>query len=156
MTPEFAAALTMRLTELTENLRYTDKPTGEEVAPTIIETQPEAKTREYREGELFPLVRWSVYGGAFVHLAPAPLNVRIDAGIYTAGNEVAGTRDITELVLTLGGIVKEPWRFKPYQLSNRVPYTIGSPKDEELGMQPHPYYWGSLFLEFQVAGGYGG
>ncbi len=155
MNAAFSNLLTSRLQALTADLRYLHKPSGDLIAPVIVETMLPPKESGYEEGQDIPLVRWLITGGEFAGLSPAPFAVRIDAGIYTAGSITDGTRDITELTMALGKIVRKPW-YKPFKLTDRISFLLGDQDREAPGIQPHPYYWVSLYLQFVVATGHGG
>lgn len=155
MDSSFSALLTSRITECVADLRYTHKPTGTQKAPQVIELMLPKKERSQKEAEDFPLVRWAFTRGEFARMRPAPFGVKIDAGIYTNGSITDGNRDITELIIALGKLVEKPW-YKPYKLLNPVTFTVGSTDKHTEGIQPHPYYWAALHLEFSVATGHGG
>jgi hypothetical protein len=151
----FSTLLTANIEALVADLSFTYKPDGSMKAPQVVETCLPAKEQGYQEGQEVPLVRWIIYKGAFSWRTPSPFNVRIDAGIYTPGSIVEGTRDIQSLCLALGRLVEKPW-YSPYKLANRIPFNIGDPQTHSEGSQAHPYYWASLYLEFKVANGHGG
>lgn len=151
MNAAFAALLTTRLTELTKDLRFTYQPTGDLVAPQIIDTMLPRPTGVVEEGQEYPLVRWVICNGEFSRLAPAPFTVMLDGGIYTADSIIDGSRDIAALTIALGRIVRKPW-YSPYKLRDRIRFVLGSPEENSLGIQPHPYYFTRLYLEFTVAG----
>jgi len=155
MNETFVSNLTARLIELTQHLRFYNKPTGTEIAPQIIGTMLEKKTESCQEAQEYPLVRWVIHQGEFARMSPTPFSVMLDAGIYTDGIIKDGCTDINILVMALGKIVEKPW-FKPYKLRNRVSFVLGSPDENSLGIQPHPYYFGRLYLQFVVASGHGG
>lgn len=155
MNRAFTTLLTARLVELTEGLVFYHKPTEELKAPKIIGTMLAEKQADYKEAEEFPFVRWVVSGGEFARMSTAPFSVMLDAGIYTNGTVTEGCEAITELVMALGKVVEKPW-FSPYKLRSRVRFVLGDPDNNHLGMQPHPYYYGRLYLEFVVARGHGG
>ena len=155
MNEQFATLLTARLTELTGSLLFDYKPTGGKIPPQIIETMLPPKGHGHQEGDEFPLVRWSIYEGGFDKLRSSPFSVIVNGGIYTSEDIVAGTRDITTLAMALGKIVNNR-SFPPYRLVTPVPFTIGSPEPGSEGLQPHPYYWVTLKLQFIVPSGHGG
>ena len=155
MNDQFVALLTARLEDLVKELRYTYKPDGSEKAPQIVDPMLPGKDRSHQEGEEFPLVRWAIFNGEFARMSPAPFSVRVDAGIYTGGSIIDGDRDIRELLMALGKIVETPW-YKPYKLRDPVKFDLGSPDLHAQGIQPHPYYWATLYLSFIVATGHGG
>lgn len=153
MTAQFFAALRGRLAELVQDLRYLHKPSGEQVAPQIIDIMLPRLTVPAPEADEYPFVRWLIVKGEFARLKPGPFLVLLDAGIYTAGSVMDGVADITELCLALGRIVEKS-NFAPYRLVSRVRFTIGSPgpDDADPGLQAHPYYHCRLFLDFQGGG----
>ncbi len=155
MNKAFADLLTARLIEITQDLRFFHKPSGILKAPQVVGTMLSEKDRSYQEGDEFPLVRWAAHQGVFTFKASASFAVILDGGIYTDGDIAAGTADIAALTMALGKITDKPW-FQPYKLSNRVPFQLGSPEKNSLGIQPHPYYFTRLNLEFVVARGHGG
>lgn len=152
MTEQFFAALKARLVELTQDLRYLHKPTGGMIAPQIIDIMLDRPTSQTEEGEDYPYVRWLVYDGEFAHRTPAPFSVMLDGAIYTDGSIAAGNLAVSELCRALGRIVERPW-FAPYKLRNRVRFVLGNPETNtnNHGLQPHPYYFCRLYLEFVVA-----
>lgn len=157
MNQQFFAALEARLTELTADLRYLHKPTGQQRAPQIIGTMLERPTGEVQEAQDYPFVRWIIYDGEFSRMSPAPFSIMLDGGIYTDGTVDDGNTAICSLCMALGKIVEKPW-FTPYKLRNRVRFVMGSPEADNSnhGLQPHPYYYCRLYLEFVVALGHGG
>lgn len=155
MNEAFANLLTDRLADLTQDLLFDYKPTGEKVSPHIVETMLAPKAAGYQEGQEFPLVRWAIHEGGFDFMRPSPFGIIVHAGIYTAGDIIAGTRDITALALALGKIVNDR-SFPPYRLVTPVSFTIGSPEQGSEGLQPHPYYWATMKLQFTVPSGHGG
>lgn len=155
MNEAFATLLTARLTELTRDLLFEYKPTGVKSAPQIVETMLASKAHDYVEGQEMPLVRWAIYEGGFDRFHSSPFSIILHAGIYTSGDIVAGTRDITSLALALGRIVDNR-SFPPYRLETPVPFTIGSSEPGSEGLQPHPYYWLTMKLQYTVPSGHGG
>lgn len=155
MNQQFKDLLASRLEELVADLRYTHKPSGQLKPPHVVRLQLPGKERSQGEAEDFPLVRWKITGGQFTRMGPALFSVEINAGIYTPGTITDGDGEISELALALGQIVNKPW-YKPYKLLNSAPFAFGSTEPQSKGMQPHPYYWVSLYLEFSVAIGHGG
>lgn len=155
MNEAFFTTLTARLTELTADLRFLHKPSGELKAPQIIDTMLQRARGVTEEAQEFPFVRWVVYAGEYARMSPAPFSVMLDGGIYTDGSISDGIIDISTLSMALGKIVEKPW-YKPYKLRNRVRFTMGSPDENSLGIQPHPYYFTRLYLDFVVASGHGG
>lgn len=155
MNEAFFTTLTTRLTELTADLRYLHKPTGEQRAPQVIGTMLPRPSGQVEEGDEYPLIRWVLYEGEFARMSPAPFSLLIDGVIYNDGSISDGTADITELCRALGRIVEKPW-YRPYKLRNRVRFTIGDPDENNPGIQPHPYYYLRMYLEFVVASGHGG
>lgn len=159
MTPAFFTTLTARLTELTQDLRFDHLPTGVQRAPQVIATMLERPTGGEPESEELPFVRWIVHEGEFARLSPAPFTVYVDGGIFTEGTISDGTIAISALCVALGKIVEKPW-FKPYKLRNRVHFEMGDQGNMvdsyTRGLQPHPFYYCRLTLEFVVAHGHGG
>ncbi|KJS00891.1 MAG: hypothetical protein VR65_10820 [Desulfobulbaceae bacterium BRH_c16a] len=155
MNEQFSSILTARLAELTGSLRFEHKPSGVARAPQIVETMLPPKSHDHQEGQEFPLVRWAIHNGGFDFMRPAPFGIILHAGIYTSGDIIAGTRDITTLALALGRIANDR-SFPPYRLETPVPFTIGSPEQGSEGLQPHPYYWLTMKLQFIVPSGHGG
>ena len=83
-------------------------------------------------------------------MRPSPFSVLIQAGIYTEGSIDDGTRDIMQLTMALGKVV-ESRSFPPYVLSADAEFTIGDPGDGYEGLQPHPYYYAQIRLNFSAA-----
>ncbi|MBU1567437.1 MAG: hypothetical protein KJ630_17660 [Proteobacteria bacterium] len=136
-----------RLTALTAELRYLHKPTGEMAAPMVINTCLPDKQMDWQESSDFPHVRAAIYQGAFDGVTPQPHKVVIVCGIYTPGSVLDGTADITELTTAIGGIVTNR-SFPPFVLRTPVEYTIGLTEAGAEGLQPHPYHFSKLYLEF--------
>ena len=157
MNQQFFTALEARLTELTEDLRYLHRPSGELKAPQIIGVMLDRPTGEVEEAQEYPFVRWVLSDGEFTRLSPAPFSIMLDGGIYTDGTVDDGNAAACGLCMALGKIVEKPW-FRPYKLRNRVRFVMGDPGTESNnhGLQPHPYYYCRLYLEFLVAQGHGG
>jgi hypothetical protein len=148
MNQQFAETFTARLVDLTEDLLFDYKPDPvNKRAPQIIETMLPPRSSGHQEGQEFPLVRWAIHHGGFDRMRPAPFSVILHGGIYTAGNIVAGTRDITALTMALGKIVDNR-SFPPYKLETPISFTIGSGEPGQEGLQPHPYYWVTMKLQF--------
>lgn len=164
MNQAFFDALTNRLSELTQDLRFYHLPSEEMRAPQIIQTQLPRPTAGQAEGEEFPFVRWIIHEGEFARLRPAPFQVFVDGGIYCNSPSYAdGDTAIFSLCTALGKIVEpqSPNPFKPYKLRSRIPFEMGVPGSAvldsyEKGKQPHPWYYCRLQLEFVVANGHGG
>lgn len=140
------AQLISRIQERTSDLRFDHKPTGEKKAPEIIEAFLPPIAREWQEGQDHPFVRVAIYKGVF-DLRPNTLSAVITGGIYTAGDVVAGTRDITILAEALGGIIK-PRGYPPLRLVTPVSFEFGDQQPGHEGFQPHPYHYVSLFPTF--------
>jgi hypothetical protein len=155
MNEAFATLLTGRFTELTKDLRFDYKPTGIKRAPQIIQTFLPPKGHDHEEGMEFPLVRWAVYRGSFSKFHPSTISIIVNAGIWTSGSIIDGDIDIQALVLALGRIVKNR-SFPPYRLEEDTTFHIGSQESGSEGIQPHPYYWGTMKLQFTVPSGHGG
>jgi len=156
MTEAFYALLRSRLTSLVADLRYLHKPSDTLIAPQVIDLSLPRPTEAVVEGDEYPFVRWLVYEGEFAHRTPAPFTVLIDGGIYTDGSVSEGNAAISELCMALGKVVQTPW-YSPYKLRNRVRFSLGNPENTvNQGIQPHPYYFCRLYLEFTVAKGHGG
>ncbi len=149
MNEAFAVKFSSVLAALTSDLRFYYKPDDTLIPPQIVETMLPSKDRTYQEGQDIPLVRWAIYEGAFEARRPAPFSVMLTGGIYTPGTIIDGTRDITALAMALGKIVDNR-SFPPYRLNTPVGFTIGSPEPGSEGLQPHPYYWLTMQLQFLV------
>lgn len=139
--------LLVRLGELTEDLRYFHKPSGERRPPQIIHTCLEKKTATWKEGEEFPYVRVAVYRGGFDGVIPQPHHVAVVCGIYTPDSIATGTSEIVELTCAVGNIVTNR-SFPPYILKTPVEYVLGSDEPGAEGLQPHPYHFSRFALEF--------
>jgi hypothetical protein len=152
MNQQFFDTLTAVLTELTAGLSYYHLPSDSARAPQIINTILLRPTGQIAEGDEYPLVRFRLVDGEFARMTAAPFTVLIDCGVRTSGSISDGLRDIAELTMAIGGIVKRPW-FSPYKLRNRVRFELGDPGTDygSKGIQPHPYYFSRLYLEFTVA-----
>lgn len=149
MTPEFTILLQSRLESLVAGLQYDHKPTGAPRAVQVINPMLE-RVRGHEEGEEHPFVRWAIFEGSFEPRRPQPFKVVVSLGLYTGGTIDDGNRDIQELTAAVGGIVEDR-AFPPSRLVTPVPYTIGDPREGYEGLQPHPYYYASMILEFTTS-----
>lgn len=143
----FETKLSSTLAELTENLRYLHKPTGDLIAPQIIDVCLERRSGEVEEANEFPFVRWKVVNETFTRGGVAELFVTLDSGIYTEGTTLEGETAIRELAAALGTIVRVPF-FAPYKLRDNVPCYYGDRTTGAEGDQPHPYYYARHELTF--------
>lgn len=146
MTPEFATLLTSRLTELVEDLSFDYKPDGSTRVPQIINPMLPSRSSDHQDGDYFPFVRWAIYKGIFAK-RPEPFSVYVSGGIYTAGTIDDGNGAILSLAMALGNIVDNK-SFPPYRLQSPVGFTVGDTREGNEGLQPHPYYYMSMILEF--------
>ncbi|BCL59967.1 hypothetical protein DGMP_06600 [Desulfomarina profundi] len=151
MNRTFADMLNSRLAELTSGLLFDYQPdnsTGSRPI-TITESMLADPSRDEPEGSEFPFVRWAIYRGSFDYRRPAPFKVVVDGAIWTAGNITDGTRDIQTLTVALGKIT-EKRGFPPYRLKTPIDFVTGNPARGHEGIQPHPWYYTRLYLEFLV------
>lgn len=149
MTPEFTALLQTRLETLVAGLQYDYKPTGGQKAVQVINPMLE-RVKGHQEGDEHPYVRWAVFSGSFEPRRPQPFRVTVSLGLYTAGAIDDGNADIQALAMAVGRIVEDR-AFPPSRLVTPVPYTIGDPREGYEGLQPHPYYYASMMLDFTTA-----
>lgn len=77
----FVEAFRRCLEDLVQDLRYLHPPTGNMVAPRIIDVMLPRPTAQTREGEDYPLVRWMITSGEWYLQKPDAFQVVIDAGI---------------------------------------------------------------------------
>lgn len=153
MTEQFFTIFKARLSELVADLRFEHQPTGQLIAPQVIDIMLPRPTEPVPEGDEYPFVRWLVYRGEFERNQPTSFSVLIDGGVFTSGSVVDGAASINKLCMTLGGIVHVP-RFSLYRLSGPVRFIIGDPASEEQnpGLQPHPYHHCRLLADFDLSG----
>lgn len=149
MTPEFTTLLQTRLEALVAGLQYDHKPSGAPKAVQVINPMLE-RLRGHQEGEEHPFVRWAIFQGAFAPRKPQPFKVVLSLGLYTAGTIDDGNRAIQALTMAVGKIVDDR-AFPPSRLATPVSYTIGDPREGYEGLQPHPYYYASMILEFTTS-----
>ncbi len=154
MDENFATAFSARLQELTAELRFYHKPTGESMAPQIFQTMLPVKTRDHLDGEHFPLICWTFYGGTITHLEPSTFKVCVDCAIRVdegSGSSleqiVSGSQGINSLLQVLRGLAGRR-RFGCYKLQLPFRYIIGSDEKGHEGRQPHPFYYLRLDLSF--------
>lgn len=139
--------LVARVETLVADLAYYHKPTGQQIAPQVIETCLPKKDRSWQEGQDFPNVTVTIIEGGFDKMNPQPLKVIIGCGIYTNGDVSGGTADIMELTAAVGRIV-ENRSFPPYKLRTPLRFTVGSEQPGFEGSQPHPLHISTIYLEF--------
>lgn len=139
--------LLARLTGLTKDLRFYHKPTGEMVAPQIVNTCMPDKTRDWQEDQDFPYVRAALFRGAFDGVSAQPHEAIVVCGIYSPGDVVDGTTAINQLTAAVGEIVTNRG-FAPFVLAPPVEYRIGLDEAGMEGLQPHPYHFSKLHLKF--------
>ena len=149
----FNATLQERLKSLCENELFVYQPTGSMVKANVVRTQLSCKPGGYQEGSEYPLVRWAIFSGKQAKQGISQMAVVVEAAIWTPGREQDGSSDIERLISALLGIVRNR-NFGEYRLVTPVDFTIGGQRDDEEGLQPHPYYQGKIYLNF-IAGGSG-
>ncbi|CAG36317.1 hypothetical protein [Desulfotalea psychrophila] len=150
MNQSFATQFTERLQELVADLRYFHKPTGKWIAPRVVETMFLARARGQKEDCEYPAIRWAIYKGAFDRHRPQPFSVILNLGLLldtSCESVVEGTANIIEFTNAVGKLCEKPI-FAPYKLKTPIPFQIGDPTEGQEGMQPHPYYWSSMHLDF--------
>lgn len=150
MTPEFSALLQARFESLVASLQFDHKPTGVKRAVQVINPMLE-RIRGHEEGEEHPYLRWAICEGSFEPRKPQPFKVVVSLGLYTAGSIDDGNADIQSFTTAVGKIVLDR-AFPPSRLVTPVPFTIGDPRDGFEGLQPHPYYYAGMILQFTTAG----
>lgn len=153
MTEQFVQSFRACLEELVRPLRYLHKPSGNMIAPQIIDVMLPRPNTQTQEGDEYPFVRWMITSGEWYLQKPSTFQLAIDAGIYSAGSISDGNLAILELVHALGSLSR--MRFvppTPYRLQTPIAFVLGDPKPENHGIQPHPYYYGRLTLDFIHAG----
>jgi len=139
--------LVARVTELVADLRYFHKPTGQRIAPQVIESCLPKKDRTWQEGQDFPHVLIAITEGGFDKFTPPPVKVIIGCDVLTDGDNAQGTTEIMELTGAVGRLV-ENRSFPPYKLRTPIRFTIGSEQQGYEGIQPHPVYFSNIYLEF--------
>lgn len=147
MNDTFTTMFTERLSELTMGLLFDHMRTNEKISPQIVETMLAEKPDDYQEADEFPYVRWAMHKGELMDREPGRFDVIISGGIWTKGDTAQGTSDIKLLLTSLSRLLDKR-SFKPYRLSNRIPYSIGDPRSGNEGLQPHPYHYLTLKLQF--------
>ena len=153
MTEAFNITLQERLESLCESELFLHQPTGSLVKANVVRTQLSDKPGGYQEGSEYPLVRWAVFSGKQAKQGISQVAVVVEAAIWTPGKVQDGSSDIERLISALLGIVKSR-NFGEYRLVTPIDFTIGGQRDDEEGLQPHPYYQGKIYLNF-IAGGLG-
>ena len=153
MTEAFNTILQERLESLCESELFSHQPTGSLVKSNVVRTQLSDKPGGYQEGSEYPLVRWAVFSGKQAKQGISQMAVVVEAAIWTPGKEQDGSNDIERLISSLLGIVKNR-NFGEYRLVTPIDFTVGGQRDDEEGLQPHPYYQGKIYLNF-IAGGLG-
>ncbi len=151
MNEEFCAAFQNRIEGLLDGLLFHHRPSGALVPVTVYEAMLPAKQPGHKEGEDLPLVRWCIYEGEFAARIAGGFSVVIDAGIYTPGSIVEGSRDLMRLIWALGGLAAMRG-LPPYRLRTPIGFRLGDLSEGNEGIQPHPYYYGRLTLDFIHAG----
>lgn len=152
MDQKFSELFTKRLEELVADLRFYHKPTGDFVAPTVVETMLPKKEIGHREGEEFPMLCWAITEGKISFRKPQPFEVQIDAVVIVdEGNgshveQIArGTASVMELVHAIGGLAANRV-LPPYKLQLPFDFHVGDV--DHPGKQPHPYYLVQFKLSF--------
>jgi hypothetical protein len=151
MTEAFNITLQERLESLCESELFLHQPTGSLVKPNVIRTQLSDKPGGYQEGSEYPLVRWAVFSGKQGKQGISQMAVVVEAAIWTSGNEQEGSNDIERLISALLGIV-ENRNFGEFRLVTPIDFAVGGQRDDEEGLQPHPYYQGKIYLNFITDG----
>ena len=151
MTDQFCKDFQVCLEQLVAPLRFHHRPSGELVGVSVHEAMLPAKPVGYQEGDELPLLRWCIYEGEFSGRVANGFSVALDAGIYSPGSIIDGSRDLMLLINTLGGLARMHG-LPPYKLRTPISFRLGDPRDGNEGIQPHPYYYGRLTMDFIYAG----
>ena len=132
MDATFSAAFTGQLEALLDGLRFVRRSTGVASPIDIYESMVPRMTPDQVEGDDPPFVRWCIYAGEFSDRGLSSFELVVDFGIYTPGSIVDG--------------------FAPYKLQKPLSFRLGHPDADYEGIQPHPYHYGRLKLEFVYQG----
>lgn len=152
----FCNELKTRLTELTSDLRFWQRGSDKLIAPQVVETMaPPPEDIQWMDMAL-PQCCFTIVSGEF-SVVPKPFKVRIDLTIESEKGDLTeaiekGCNGIREFVLAIQPIVDKRF-FTDYKLSLDPQYaphfTIGNSSGGGMeGMQDHPYYRATIFLNF--------
>ncbi len=149
---DLSAKIITRVNELVAGMTFYNRPADANVAVKVIDTFLPAKARDWQEGQDFPFVRVAIYQGEF-DVKPSRIRVVITGGISLGDNATVaeGSAEIKRLANALGRIV-EKRGFPPYRLVTPVPYQFGDQREGHEGLQPHPYHYVTMKLEFILPG----
>ena len=151
MDATFSAAFTGQLEALLDGLRFVRRSTGVASPIDIYESMVPRMTPDQVEGDDPPFVRWCIYAGEFSDRGLSSFELVVDFGIYTPGSIVDGSRELLTLTRRLSGLAGMSG-FAPYKLQKPLSFRLGHPDADYEGVQPHPYHYGRLKLEFVYQG----
>lgn len=138
--------LIARMTSLVSGLAFDYKPTGETKAVQVVDSFLERPTSSWVEGGEFPFVRIAHYSGAYFS-GKEEGSLVVVGGIWTKGNVASGTADIKRLAEALKGLTLIRM-LGEYKISTPIKYYFGQTDPGREGVQPHPYHFVTLYLDF--------
>ncbi len=141
-----------RVEELTGHLRFyrPGESGGTLVAPRVIDTFLAPEKRSV-EGEECPVIQVALYKGE-LNIPRGESGVLIYGLLYTEGDVQQGTAEIKELAEAVGGIVRKR-SFLPFTLNLPVQFSFGDQDQGREAMQPHPYHFFKMYLNFSTGRG---
>lgn len=152
MDQAFVTAFEERLGELTGELAYFHKASGQDRGFRIYEGQLPAMAVGGAKDDLCPLICWSDAKGEITRMKPNSFEVKVDVGLVVderSGSQEdhikKGYRQIREVNEALAGLAEQPF-IEGYKLQLPYRYVKGDPAHP--GPQPVPYFWLQLQLSF--------
>lgn len=154
MDRNFNEMFTARLQQLTADLRFFHRPSGQNIAPQVIMCMLPPQEGKFIEGNDFPVICWTHHSGLLTHLQPSSFQIAVDCGLRvdtSHGKPIShisqGSEDILALIAALHRLAGAR-NFGRYKLQIPFSYTIGDSSAGSEGRQPHPYYWVRFNLSF--------